>query len=181
MSESRPSVSENVIGSVHAASQALAQLESSLVVAGFTEGQEAYTRMSELLVGQRLWVEESGLDDFDADFDHLSRLAARIYSILEPYLETMRRISALGEMERPTVRSQVLERLAERRGRAVSVAILADELAMERDDVEKALQTLVAENGVEIRRSSGRTLFCLPRAKRFGGEQAVKDSDGAFQ
>jgi biotin operon repressor len=171
-----PDASENVVRSVTAAARALRQLEDSLLRAGFPEGQEAYMRMSELLVGQRMWAAESG-HDLDADFEHLARLAASIYSILKPYLEAMQRMAALAEIEKPSLERRLLERLAERRGRAVSVAVLASELGMERSEVEKALRTLLAEGRVETRRSSGRTLFSLPRA----GASVEKPAQGGLE
>ena len=65
----------NAATSVRSACQALEQLERSLLAGGFREGAGAYTRMSEVILAQRMFVGWPDREDFLVGVEGLFELA----------------------------------------------------------------------------------------------------------
>ncbi|WP_327722270.1 hypothetical protein OG381_47990 [Streptomyces sp. NBC_00490] len=95
---------DNIAQSTRAAAQALGHLERALETAGFPAGTAAYRRMAEVLFAQRLSVEQPAGQSADpavdptvmAGFEQIALCAGRIYAMLQPYVEVMRRLAALA-------------------------------------------------------------------------------------
>lgn len=95
MSTPTERLSANIVSTVATAETVLVQFEQALVQSGFLAGAEPYTRLADTLLGQRIWVESSGVPA-DARFHAVGARAQTIYSMLLPYTEAFRRISALA-------------------------------------------------------------------------------------
>jgi hypothetical protein len=140
--------------------EALEHFALSLERAGFREGAEAYTRMANVIMGQRVWAASHGLTRLDDRFREVGTLAGRIYQQLQPYVESMSKLMALqGLVEQEASRGSLeLERriLAELEGRrqATSAKAIARALAVDPDSVRGTLDRLV-ESGLLKARTTG--------------------------
>lgn len=85
----------NIVATVSTAEAVLTHFERSLLDAGFAEGAESYLRLSETLIGQRLWAESSGTAS-GAPFRAVAARARAIHALLLPYVEAFGRLSALA-------------------------------------------------------------------------------------
>ena len=88
-------LSGNITRTVATAEAVLDHFERSLQQAGFADNAEAYRRLADTLLGQRLWVASSG-EPSGARFRAVGQHARAIQSMLEPYVEAFRRLSALA-------------------------------------------------------------------------------------
>jgi hypothetical protein len=85
----------NITRTVATAEAVLDHFERSLQQAGFADNAEAYRKLADTLLGQRLWVASSG-EPSGARFRAVGQHARAIQSMLEPYVEAFRRLSALA-------------------------------------------------------------------------------------
>lgn len=88
-------LSGNILRTVATAEAVLDHFERSLIESGFAEGADAYRRLADTLIGQRLWVENSG-QPADARFQAVGRHAQAIHAMLAPYAQAFLRLSALA-------------------------------------------------------------------------------------
>lgn len=155
---------DNIAQSLNAAAQALDHLEHSLRTAGFPEGTDAYQRMSEVLLAQRLFPDS--LDqELMSGFEHIGRTAGRIYGILHPYTAVMRRLAALGPSPTDTTgadataadttaaRTAVLAELRRRGRRGASLSVLVRATGLAADAVRSVLDGIVEDGGARVRRT----------------------------
>jgi hypothetical protein len=77
-------------------------LAASLEQAGFAAGADAYRRMADVILGQRLWAEEHDITDFDARYAEVGRLATRIFEYLSPYTQVAARLGVLAGLSTAT-------------------------------------------------------------------------------
>lgn len=124
---------------------ALSYFAGSLDEAGFSVSATTYQEMAGVVVGQRLWAEEEGVDEFDARFRNVGELAQQVHQLLYPYVEAMERLSALLELAPEPPPELDPESLA---GRIVTV--LADS---DRPISVTALRALVSEGTKAVRRA----------------------------
>jgi hypothetical protein len=85
----------NVAQSIDAVERALTHFNNSLRTAGFADGASAYQQMTDVVLGQWLWVEETDQRDLEPGFLRIAKLAQSVAHQLIPYLEAMQRLTAL--------------------------------------------------------------------------------------
>lgn len=61
-------------------------------------GLSGYQRMQRLLVQQRLWAREHGSAEVSAQFEAVSRAAAKLQRVFEGYCKVMELLAALDEL-----------------------------------------------------------------------------------
>ncbi|MFE6922902.1 hypothetical protein ACFVAV_17870 [Nocardia sp. NPDC057663] len=86
---------DNLRSTLGAVEAALEHLATALNKGGFEAGSRSYTRMSEIVVGQRMWAIEYGIDEFDDRFQRVADLAMEVHRQLVPYVEAMDRLRML--------------------------------------------------------------------------------------
>jgi DNA-binding transcriptional ArsR family regulator len=87
----------NVDATVRTSLEVLDHLEQSLRRAGFETGIGPYQKLSETLIGQRMWSRESAGPEIERGFRNLARKARAIFAMLDPYAEIMKRLAILCE------------------------------------------------------------------------------------
>ncbi|WP_067475116.1 helix-turn-helix domain-containing protein [Nocardia amamiensis] len=87
--------SDNLHATLEAVNTALGHLAAALDKGGFGAGSRSYTQMAEIVIGQRLWAVEHGIDTFDDRFHRVAILAAEVHRQLLPYVEAMDRLRML--------------------------------------------------------------------------------------
>jgi hypothetical protein len=95
MATSTQQLETNIVATVSTAEAVLAHFEQSLLAAGFAEGAQSYVRLTDTLIGQRLWAETSGMAG-DARFTAVALHARAIHALLLPYTEAFERLAALA-------------------------------------------------------------------------------------
>lgn len=88
---SRPNVEQ----SLDAVEKALSHFSASLDRAGFRTGADAYRQMADIVLGQWLWIESAGERDLEPRYLRIAALSESVADQLTPYLDTMRRLTAL--------------------------------------------------------------------------------------
>lgn len=172
MSTPTERLSANIVSTVATAETVLVQFEQALVQSGFLAGAEPYTRLADTLLGQRIWVESSGVPA-DARFHAVGARAQTIYSMLLPYTEAFRRISALAapsfgdertlEQDGDTATADdpleagILAAL-DAAGRPLSSTALRAALDIPKAQLMEAVDRLVASGRAERHTTSGRVL-----------------------
>jgi hypothetical protein len=151
----------NVEGSLEAAEQALAHLSRSLEEAGFATGVGPYRQMSDIILGQWLWVEANGVDELEPRFGRIAGLAGSIASYLTPYVDVMKRLTALRGLlwERwgilpDSTSARVLTALLEA-DRPMTIDELRSVTRVTRADVRREIHDLVERE--LVRKTGGRS------------------------
>ena len=173
----------NITRTVATAEAVLDHFERSLQQAGFADNAEAYRKLADTLLGQRLWVASSG-EPSGARFRAVGQHARAIQSMLEPYVEAFRRLSALasddlgdpdepgwveesragsavdgaGPAAREAADEHVLAALAEA-GRPMSLTALRAALDVPRPALLAAVERLAEAGEVTRRHTGGRELI----------------------
>ena len=172
----------NITRTVATAEAVLDHFERSLQQAGFADNAEAYRKLADTLLGQRLWVASSG-EPSGARFRAVGQHARAIQSMLEPYVEAFRRLSALasddlgdpdeagpagqsdegppgaaGPDPREAADGHVLAALAEV-GRPMSLTALRAALDVPRPVLLAAVERLAEAGEVTRRHTGGRELI----------------------
>ncbi|MGY6025344.1 hypothetical protein [Streptomyces spinosirectus] len=161
---------DNIAQSLNAAAQALDQLEHALRAAGFPEGTDAYQRMAEVLLAQRLYPDS--LDpQLIGGFEHIGQTAGRIYGILRPYTAVMLRLAPLGPQPHDTVgtvptdttaaRSAVIAELRRRGRRGASRSVLVRATGLAADVVQSVLDSVVDDGHAHVRRTGDARSYIL--------------------
>jgi hypothetical protein len=133
----------NVRSSLDAVEQALEHFCTSLDRAGFGDGAAAYRQMADVIVGQWMWAEQSGVRDLQPSFLRIATLAGTVAEQLRPYVAAMDQLRAI-------------------RGLA------AHAWGLEPGSIgERAVEALLAEEGgmtiTELRRATGASTMALRR------------------
>lgn len=69
--------------------KALQHFADSLDRSGILEGQIAYRDMARIIITQRLWARNEGLDDLTPRYRQVATLANKIHGLMAPYVEVM--------------------------------------------------------------------------------------------
>ncbi|HEX9864314.1 MAG TPA: hypothetical protein VGC03_05040 [Acidimicrobiia bacterium] len=153
----------NVETTLDAAKDALGFLVASLEGAGFGDNASAYVKMAEVVVSQRLWVDDEGIDRFDDDFLAVGTLGVRIHELLDPYIRMAMSLTVLlkltpdiSHFDPDSPEALVLQWLG---GEAMSATAIASVTGLRTSLVRSALAQLVESNLVAERRSGSRTRF----------------------
>ncbi len=133
----------NVNQSLDSVELALRHFATSLEKAGFQKGAAAYQKMAAVVVGQRLWANSEGIDEFDDRFRRVAALAEDIRSNLAPYVEVMEKLRVIAEL----VDTPVL--IASEPVSARILAVLKD---ANRPMSQTAIRSAVGDNVSMIRR-----------------------------
>jgi hypothetical protein len=171
MSTPSEQLAGNIMATVSTADAVLAHFEHALVQAGFADGAESYTRLADTLLGQRVWVEASGMAA-DARFRAVGARARSIHALLLPYVEAFHRLTALAapsllgetdelEPDAATVdpaEARVLETL-DAATRPLSTTALRAAVGLPKADLAAALDRLAERGCIERRQASGRELI----------------------
>jgi hypothetical protein len=146
---SEQAIVDNVRKTLATTAQVLAHFEQSLLKSGFAEGSQAYRKMAEAVLGQRVWSASHRVH-FDEEFAEIARRARAIHDVLSPYADAMLRLSAVVQLQRE-VSSPVAARSSDDRA-PTAVPPAAPPPRGHNEVVAEALQD--------------RVLACLSRARR---------------
>ncbi|MFF0527808.1 helix-turn-helix domain-containing protein [Nocardia amikacinitolerans] len=155
----------NLRATLDAVEVALGHLATALGEGGFDAGSRSYRQMSEIVMGQRVWATEHGIDEFDDQFSRVTALASRVYGQLIPYVEAMDRLRMLtaisppeGGVEPGSREAKVLKAL-EVAGRPQSTSQLRNAVGLPSSQMRKLLTAMVARGLVAESSSGSRTLY----------------------
>lgn len=178
-SESQEVLESNVAKSVKTADEVLAHLEKSFQRGGFESGLQAYRKMTQTLLNQRLWDRSNACsEELDELFRNLAERARRLYGVLGPYAELMRNLGAIDTLQsnsdgldsthaKPSSKETPAEHddkdavLAALRQKEMSFTALRAHLRCSRDELTSRLNKLERDAKIVSRTSSGRKLFSL--------------------
>lgn len=159
---------KNLAESLGAVETALAHLASSLEAAGFAAGAATYQKMTDVVIGQRMWAAEHGIDEFDEQYGRVSDLATKVYEYLVPYVEVASRLATLRQLPSREGSSgpagpaglagEILSAL-ESADRPLPATRIGSLLKAPTSEIRKQLEELVASGRVERHKAGGRALF----------------------
>ncbi|MGV9612195.1 hypothetical protein [Nocardia xishanensis] len=156
---------DNLRATLDAVEAALGHLATALGEGGFDAGICSYRQMSEIVMGQRVWAIEHGIDEFDDQFRRVAALASQVYGQLVPYVESMDRLRMLTAIAPPehgvepeSREARVLEAL-DVAGRPQSISQLRNALCIPSSQMRKLLTAMVARGLVAESSSGSRTLY----------------------
>ncbi len=153
---------KNLAESLDAVETALSHLAGSLEAAGFAAGAATYRQMADVVIGQRMWAAEHGIDAFDEQYGRVGQLATKVYEYLAPYVEVAARLAALKQLPSSEELPDLGERLVaalEEAGRPLPATRLGSLVGAPTSEVRKQLDELAAAGHVERQKAGGRTLF----------------------
>jgi hypothetical protein len=141
-------VTENVGASIDAARAALENLRDGLTRGGFQDALPTYRRMVEVVIAQRVMVDDRR---FDASFAVVAGLAADIGELLTPWARLMSQLAAMEGaaqgVREANAAEVVLAWLVEHRGHQPAARIRAG-VTLPAEEVTAALDELVAAGAV---------------------------------
>jgi IclR helix-turn-helix domain len=158
---------DNVRDTLGSVGEALEHFRQSLEAGGFEDGADTYARMSDIVVGQRLWARSEEVVELEEEFERVATIATRIHALLLPYVDTMARLGSLASLDSVegidpgSAEGRVLAALA-RGGRALSVTAIKTAVGEPMSRVRAAMEEL-EERGLVTRMVRGGRPFYTAR------------------
>jgi hypothetical protein len=155
-----------VRASLQAVSSALDHFARSLEAAGFDDGADTYSRMADVVLGQRAWAESEGVGNLKDEFRQIGALATRVRSSLEPYVDSMSRLASLSSVESwegvepDSTEERVLATLS-RIGRPLSATAIGSAVDEPTSRVRAVLEELERSGLIKRASRGGRALFTI--------------------
>lgn len=170
---SRPNVEQ----SVDAVERALSHFVASLERAGFAASADTYRQMSEIVLGQWLWVEDAGERDLEPRFLRIAELAEEVSGHLRPYVEVMERMSALRSLvaerwgvEPGTDRARIVAALVGA-GAPMSAAEVREATSLPTAAVRRELDDLI-DRDLVAKLGGGRPRYAIAAASATRAEES---------
>ncbi len=173
---------KNVRHSTENALTALKQLENALVKGRFEEGVKPYHLMCNTLLGQRVWSLDKEDEIIHKNFDELSRVAARIINIFQPYVQSLEKLAQFSKDHRERVHPEISDnniipvkekcldtneelvlKILKREKRQISFTKLRADAKLEKKKLEHLLLKLQSESKILISENRGRKLISCSR------------------
>jgi biotin operon repressor len=162
-------LSANVARTAETAATVLARFKASLLQSGFAAGRDAYRRMTETLLNQRLWALNQKFEAADEQFARIASDAREIYELLISYADLMVKLATLmapvvpaavqaSERAQKEPRHQILNWLAQQ-PRPVSGTQIRAALQLSSTVLNAQLRDLEQDGRVVRTAAAGRDLY----------------------